>query len=888
MVRFIIASGGAAAQRTARALHVVVLHEPRDLGPELKAAQPGLDWLDDVDGHPALPWGSFTRFVHRVLVTDHALEDAVMTLFLKAERAQRIWQKVIKEVNLEARDPYTTFLDAGIALGEDSDLRTVATDWAESESHEGYDVDEDSRWFGELTRRMAFRTSFADTTSGVVGGELAYLVGPWMLAVQQGDASAGRKTAALIGKLAADGTPSDELPAETLACMVAEAIATALWPACMFHITMGIDSVAGGSSGGARMAEFRNRHAFDAALTSGASVGKWVVPRLPNILKLPGETPVLSALFKGCSDPRAISEGVKRIASALAIPNANDVSLLLLDTIERLLTPIASFVHESERNEQSIKERVELALADAKRARISYRGESSGGVTSESVSGDKDSKVSASAGITAALGKPDAIYQIKRWIALKADPRWDQVARLEVALTGQLTPEMREAQLADAAAKHAGDPVAAKAAKVAALAEHEIDAKRKPLAPFHMLAWGQVTKFDVYPELTEIYDLGTSVMSTLVGRVVARTFSHDGRSVPTALNLLKLDALTASLRSREWRSVDFINDALAMVLAKNAGLEVQHIERVSADAVYLDVMQVSLIKSVGTAVLHLFGAVRGITSWEAAVSSCEFAHLGLSADDPKRVRTAKFMRTFLREGLAEYGRLVNLARYTARFDSSMPPDFMPTSSLLLTEFTEAVRRVRHDLQRQRSEVEDGTANAPVKRIRLPSSFGAMGGPAPPSTAEKLSPLQASPVTVPRATTLSFADGLAVQQYPGQRPNAHISNPHQGGPESEWRDIVLTTHNPPKEKLTVSVNAYKMGAILAKHGASEDCCLHFVLGCIGSNTTGMGCCPSASTKGHTSKTDTAHTLANWDVSLMRKEIKDLMRNAPALKKLGFGK
>ena len=893
MVRYISASGGADAQRTARDLHVVILHEPRDMGPELKKSQPGLDWLDDVDGHPALPWGSFSRFVHRVLVTDDDLEDAAMTSFLKAEGAQRIWQKVISGMDLGARDPYAAFLNAGLALGEDEDLRIVASEWAESEGHEGYEDAEDSRWLGQISRRMSFRTSFSDTTSGVVGGELAYAVGPWMRRKHHEDGSAGRKAAALIGKLVAEGADPEELPGETLACMVADTLAASLWPACMFHVTVGIDSVAGGTAGGARMAEIRNRLAFDAALTSGGSVGKWVVPRLPTILAPPGDTPVLSVIFAKCSDSRLISDGLKRLASALAVPNASEVSLLLLDNVERLLVPIAPFVKEAERGEKSVKERVELALEDARRARISYRGETAGGVASVSGSGDTDSKVSSSAGITAAFGKPEAIYQIKRWGALKADARWDQVARLEVALTGQLTPEMRDAQLADAAAKHAADPVAAKAARLALLAEHEVDLKRKPLAPFHMLAWGQVTKFDVYPELTEIYDLGNSVMSTLVGRVVARTFSHDGRSVPTALSLLKLDALTASLRSREWRSVDFINDGLAVVLAKNAGLEVQHIERVSADAVYLDVLQVGLVKAIGTAVLHLFGAVKGITSWEAAVTSCEFAHLGLSADDPKRGRTAKFMRVFLREGLAEYGRLVNLARYTARFDSAMPSDFMPTTSLLLTEFTEAVRRVRHDLQRQRSEVEDCTASAPVKRIRLPSSLGTAGGPAPPSTADKLAPLQVAPVVVPKAAgkEVGFADGLAVQQYPGQRPNAHLSNPHDNPPTSEWRDIVLATVPREKgakpEKLTVSVKAYEMGAVMAKHGAPADCCLHFVLGCLAKNSAGMTCCPCPSTKGHTSKHDTCHNLVNWDVALMRSEVGPLLRGTANLQKLGLG-
>ena len=50
MVRFQASAGDAAAKRAARMKHYILFDLPTDKGVELKAAQPDIGWLLDIEG----------------------------------------------------------------------------------------------------------------------------------------------------------------------------------------------------------------------------------------------------------------------------------------------------------------------------------------------------------------------------------------------------------------------------------------------------------------------------------------------------------------------------------------------------------------------------------------------------------------------------------------------------------------------------------------------------------------------------------------------------------------------------------------------------------------------------------------------------------------------
>ena len=91
MVCYANAGGTANAQRASRGKHYVLFNSAADNAAALKADQPNLGWVPDIQGHPTLPWSVASRLILQVHHSPDHPDEALFAAYPTAQLFDRMW-----------------------------------------------------------------------------------------------------------------------------------------------------------------------------------------------------------------------------------------------------------------------------------------------------------------------------------------------------------------------------------------------------------------------------------------------------------------------------------------------------------------------------------------------------------------------------------------------------------------------------------------------------------------------------------------------------------------------------------------------------------------------------------------------------------------------------
>ena len=504
-----------------------------------------------------------------------------------------------------------------------------------------------------------------------------------------------------------------------LADEVADGMLESEWPSMLMHITVGNDSIDDAQArGGPRITELRNRIGFaKARLSADQMCTKFIVKVLPTTLARKTTIPALAAIFSGVASGPAIAEGLVDISTALRSPAAKGVDDRLIKELERHLTPIKPTLTAAAFASLPFDDRLRSVLERIEETKLCAQpgGNGSGGGGHE---GDNDGEKGTASGrsLVTQLTKPEAITLLQRLNSYRLSAEYDPITYLEMAHSARWTPDLRAVKMAATTALPDG------AARKALTADIKADDARAPIPALMQLAWGQVKCLEGYPELQDIYDLGQTRMTDVIGRLCARAYAADGCTIPPALRFARAVKLTAALRGRSWGTdVNFITDGDACMLSYIEGGDGGDVESIPKDKLYADISQVRRSQRIGTNVLAFFGIKDAPTkSWRQIVASCEHAFMPVAASDvAKRQRLGKAMARFITRELDEVGKRIDLVRYSSKIDAIGPRELLSSSKGgAADEFAEAAARIADDQKRKRAEVAD--YSTALMTVRVPA------------------------------------------------------------------------------------------------------------------------------------------------------------------------
>ena len=171
MVCFQATNGNANAQRRARGKHFILFDLPADKGVQLKAAQPLLGWVSDIDGHPALPFSIGNRLILQTMAERDHRDVSLFAEFPTEQLLARLWSNIVGHLNVKADNIFTEVIEAAAKAEDQEAFVSVAGDWMEVEG----DADGDglARWVSCITRGDAFEEQ-PGKTAGIAGSEIIY------------------------------------------------------------------------------------------------------------------------------------------------------------------------------------------------------------------------------------------------------------------------------------------------------------------------------------------------------------------------------------------------------------------------------------------------------------------------------------------------------------------------------------------------------------------------------------------------------------------------------------------------------------------------------------------------------------------------------------------
>ena len=844
MVRFQVAVGDATARITTRAKHPVLFDSPADRGAELKASFPDLGWIEDIEGHPTLPFSIAARLLLPYGADNNTRDTPLFTEFPGDKLFARFWASLAPKVNMAADNIFAELDRVFKSLDDTSTFLFTSGDWVRVEGDMGDGWDGLYRWVDCITRGDVFRLT-PTHSSGLAAAELLYYVGPYMLEDQRNEDERHFALASkTLGKCFQSDADEELCDGAQLASEIADGLADSQWPVLFMHVTLGNDSFSDPSArGGPRISELRLRVGYHEASTSAdASTTKFLTRILPSTVQHSRALPLISTVFREVSSGSSIAEGLVQIASALHMSSPRRIDDLSLRQMEDLLTPIASIITSADIAGEAPHNRISSVITEIESKPLSAKSSSS---TTSSVLSSQDGEKPTAAGklLLSQLTKADAIELQARLSAFRISSDYDPTTYLEMAHSNRWTPEQRAKRL------QAATSLTDAAEKRKALADLAADDKREPIPALLQLAWGHVKALEGYPELQDIYDLGQTHMPDVLARVVARAFSADNKSVPQPLRFARAIKLHTELKGRTWDDdVDFINDADACMVSYLEGGNGIEINRVSSDALYTDISQVLRTKRIGSNILAFFGVLDSDTkSWRQLVASCEHAFmLTPSSDSVKRARLGRAMQRFVRRSLGDVGKRIDLVRYTAKHDA-VGPRYLLSSGKggPAEEFAEAVTRIAEDQKRKRSEVADDEAGMCL--VCLPVE--AAGKPA----AKKVSLAQPGAPQQPfaSATAAATAAAAAVAAAPAT--------------DGKWTKVALF-RKPPSgrpgpygEPTEVRVDAAAATRWLKEHGVDKPC-IHYQIAQGSSAWRHLASCPSRGSSGHTEEKAGPHAFA----------------------------
>ena len=176
MVRFQVAVGDATARITTRAKHPVLFHSPADRGAELKASFPDLGWIEDIEGHPTLPFSIAARLLLPYGADSNTRDTPLFTEFPGDKLFARFWASLAPKVNMAADNIFAELDRVFKSLDDTSTFLFTSGDWVQVEGDMGDGWDGLYRWVDCITRGDVFRLT-PTHSSGLSAAELLYYVG---------------------------------------------------------------------------------------------------------------------------------------------------------------------------------------------------------------------------------------------------------------------------------------------------------------------------------------------------------------------------------------------------------------------------------------------------------------------------------------------------------------------------------------------------------------------------------------------------------------------------------------------------------------------------------------------------------------------------------------
>ena len=225
----------------------------------------------------------------------------------------------------------------------------AAGDWANVEGDpEG---EGNARWIANVTRGQVFKQT-PGGAAGIVGAEILYYVGPYMLNAHRDDDSHFVVAAGTMGKLFQSDDDEGLCDGAQLASDIADGLRESAWPALLMQTSSGPDDVADvDARGGQRIADLRGRVAYlEARLTSSGGATKIVARLLPQAMRRTTIVPCLAAVFTGISSGSTIAEGISmtsRPRSAWARPSRSTTGLSPPSSVSSSRSSASSPAHSS-------------------------------------------------------------------------------------------------------------------------------------------------------------------------------------------------------------------------------------------------------------------------------------------------------------------------------------------------------------------------------------------------------------------------------------------------------------------------------------------------------------------------------------------------------------
>ena len=705
-MRFANATGTIAAQRTARGAHRLYLDDPADKARPLKelGVIADVDWGRDGDVD-TLSYRAVIKVVGRFIVVNTGREQEFLSKYPSAEGLSRIWQAIMGGVSFEkcSFGYFMARVDAAAEAIADRGIFVLADgEWVAAELPGRGHLHPAAEEWGDVCRWLPAATIgdfYGDGQEACGSRAAADVLGidgaPFVFAARN-TASNFVKGAKVLTKTFASDDDVDVCDGVSLAFDIASGLRSCPWGAALEGYPQ---------PGMFAVADLRDRYAVYKAVAAQSDAAAHIIqPRLPLAL-LPGtKYEALAKVMIGELQGFELGPLIHTLADGLKLKLKGPVHERALAEIEKTLNADLVDTLPGSTAEERVDQYVKRAVTH-------------GGVTANpgraGGDGHDDGQRQALARI---MGTRHAIDQVERLGRYNATGKWSGEQMLEMALTGKLGPE---------ALAELKTELAQPATSIERKAEIEKERREyEPLAPLHQLAWGQVKCLHGFPELQWIYELGQTRWPTLLGMVVARCYAPNRDAVPKALAGLTLDELAKVLRARDWSAVDLTNDADLLAVARFGGSASRE-RREAAELVYTCPHQIHRLRNVGTAVFSLFGAKEcPALGWGRIVAVVDQLDqtTGWARGDQSEI-AGRRVRTFVCEAMREYGKRVDLMRYSTRPDAAVARLLLGKESAPLQSMAEFASATAEKLKRARQDCEATENTAPVKLPRLGGHAG---------------------------------------------------------------------------------------------------------------------------------------------------------------------
>ena len=183
MVRYQDTRGNAVQQRNARGKHFILFDLPADKGADLKKAQPSLGWVADKDGCASLPYSVGARLIMQAYAERDNRDTPLFDEFPTSKLLARLWSSIIPFLDLGADNIFKAVAEAASQVASKDVFVGVAGDWFGCEGDiegEGH-----ARWIASIRRGDAFGADPTAPCPGLVGANIFYYLGPYMLKEQR-------------------------------------------------------------------------------------------------------------------------------------------------------------------------------------------------------------------------------------------------------------------------------------------------------------------------------------------------------------------------------------------------------------------------------------------------------------------------------------------------------------------------------------------------------------------------------------------------------------------------------------------------------------------------------------------------------------------------------